>query len=164
MRSKWTEVYVGIGSNVEPARHVALGLDALRARFGPLRQSTIWRSRAVGFDGADFYNLVVGFSTELGARALNAELDAIETAGGRDRASPRYAPRTLDLDLLLFGDLVEPDLRLPRRDITRYAFVLQPLAEIAAERRHPVTGLTFAEHWRRFETDEPPLVAVPGGS
>ncbi|HET7569570.1 MAG TPA: 2-amino-4-hydroxy-6-hydroxymethyldihydropteridine diphosphokinase [Gammaproteobacteria bacterium] len=158
------DVFIGVGSNVEPARHVQMGLDAMGKRFGPLRISTIWRSRAVGFHGNDFYNLVVAFTTDLEIHALDAELDAIEAACGRDRSAPRFAPRTLDLDLLLYDDVVldEPGLTIPRGEILEYAFVLRPLAELAGERRHPLTGLTFAEHWRRFETDEPPLVAVDG--
>lgn len=156
------EIFVGVGSNVEPARYVQMGLDALNERFGPLRRSTIWRSRAVGFHGNDFHNLVVAFNTDLDIHALDAALDAIETACGRDRSAPRFAPRTLDLDLLLYDDLVldEPGLEVPRGEILEYAFVLRPLAELAGERRHPLTGLTFAEHWQRFESDEPPLVAV----
>lgn len=157
-----TDVFVGIGGNIEPARHVRLGLTALAERFGALRTSTIYRSRAVGFDGDDFYNLVAAFATDLTVHELDRALDAIETACGRDRAAPRFAPRTLDLDLLLYDDAVvdEPSLTLPREEILKYAFVLKPLAELAGERRHPVTGLTFAEHWRRFESNEPPLVAV----
>jgi 2-amino-4-hydroxy-6-hydroxymethyldihydropteridine diphosphokinase len=160
-----TEVFVGIGSNIEPARHVRMGLDEIGNRFGPLRQSTIWRSRAVGFDGNDFYNLVVAFDTDVDVRVLDAELHDIETRCGRDRGVPRFAPRTIDLDLLLYGDAIidEGKLKLPRAEILRYAFVLQPLAELAGDRRHPQTGLTFAEHWRRFESDEPPLVAVSLG-
>ncbi|HET6724602.1 MAG TPA: 2-amino-4-hydroxy-6-hydroxymethyldihydropteridine diphosphokinase, partial [Gammaproteobacteria bacterium] len=75
---------------------------------------------------------------------------------------PRFAPRTIDLDLLLYGDAIidEGKLKLPRAEILSYAFVLRPLAELAGDRRHPQTELTFAEHWRRFESDEPPLVAV----
>jgi len=157
-----TEVFVGIGGNIEPQRYIWRGLTALEARFGPLRRSTIYRSRAVGFDGDDFYNLVVAFTTELELHTLDQALDDIELACGRDRSQPRFAPRTLDLDLLLYGDDVsdEPDLVLPRPEILRYAFVLKPLAELAGDRRHPTTGQTYSAHWREFHTDEPPLVAV----
>ncbi len=158
------EAFVGVGSNVEPERHVRRAVAALRQSFAPLVRSTVWRSRAVGFEGDDFHNLVVGFDTVLEAHALVERLNDIETACGRDRSTGRYAPRVIDLDLLLLGDAVieEPGLRLPRPDILRHAFVLCPLAEIAGARRHPLTGLTYVEHWQRFESEEPPLVALSG--
>jgi 2-amino-4-hydroxy-6-hydroxymethyldihydropteridine diphosphokinase len=159
-----TSVFVGIGSNVEPARHVHMACVALAARFGPLACSTVWRSRAVGFDGDGFHNLVVGFDTALDVHALGAALNDIEIQCGRDRSAGRYAPRVIDLDLLLHGDAIidAPGLTLPRPDILRHAFVLCPLAEIAGARRHPLTGLTYVEHWQRFESEEPPLVALSG--
>ncbi|HET6655529.1 MAG TPA: 2-amino-4-hydroxy-6-hydroxymethyldihydropteridine diphosphokinase [Gammaproteobacteria bacterium] len=159
-----TEVFVGIGSNIEPERHVAAALAALKARFADLRTSTVYRSRAVGFAGNDFLNLVAAFETDLDVHALDEELHRIESDCGRDRTAPRFAPRTIDLDLLLYGDAVldEPRLKLPRPEVLKYAFVLQPLAELAGDKRHPVTGQTFEQHWRAFKTDEPPLVAVSG--
>lgn len=156
------EVFVGVGGNVKPARHIPRGLAELTARVGPLRLSPVYRSRAVGFAGDDFYNLVVAFDTDLEVHALDRVLDEVETACGRDRTAPRFASRTLDLDLLLYGDAVidEPGLKLPRREILDYAFVLRPLAELAGDRCHPSTGLTFAEHWQRYRDGEPPLVPV----
>jgi 2-amino-4-hydroxy-6-hydroxymethyldihydropteridine diphosphokinase len=155
-------VYVGVGSNIQPARHVRLALDALRETFGALRVSPVYQCPPVGFDGADFYNLVVAFHTDRDVRAVDAALDAIELAGGRDRSAPRFAPRTLDLDLLLYGDCVmdEPGLHLPRDEILRYPFVLKPLAELAGELRHPVTGRSMAEHWRDFAGDAESLTLV----
>lgn len=149
-----TRVYVSIGSNVEPARHVHIALDALRERYGELVVSPVYRTAAVGFDGDDFLNLVVGFETADGIRQVDAVLDAIESSAGRDRAAPRFAPRTLDLDLLLFGDAVLDDdgIRVPRREITEYAFMLRPLADIASQLQHPVLGRSMVEllHAREF--------------
>ncbi|HEY1772139.1 MAG TPA: 2-amino-4-hydroxy-6-hydroxymethyldihydropteridine diphosphokinase [Gammaproteobacteria bacterium] len=159
-----TRVYVAIGSNVEAERHVTMAVQALRGRFGVLQLSPIYRNHAVGFDGDDFLNAVAGLDSALDVAALKAALDEIEVDCGRQRGAARFAPRTLDLDLLLFGDTVEAAAKLPRADILRYSFVLKPLADIAAAERHPVTGLTYAQHWSEFEGEGGALqaVALPG--
>lgn len=155
------EVFVGIGSNVEPEKHLAQAIGLLRARFGGLRLSPVYRNRAVGFEGDDFLNAVTVFDTALGVAALNESLDAIEVQCGRERGAARFAPRTLDLDLLLYGDVVDEARRLPRREILEYAFVLKPLMDLAADRHHPVTGKTYAEHWAGFEGGRDGLKSVP---
>ncbi|MDX1455050.1 MAG: 2-amino-4-hydroxy-6-hydroxymethyldihydropteridine diphosphokinase [Gammaproteobacteria bacterium] len=156
------EVFVSIGSNVEPERHVRFAVEALQQRFGELRISTVYQTAAVGFDGDDFLNLVVGFRTRESVEAVDQALDGIERDGGRDQASPRFSPRTIDLDLLLYGDLVmdTPDLRLPRNEILKYAFVLAPLVELAAGRLHPETGRPLASHWQEFDKTGNELLAI----
>ncbi|HEX7030485.1 MAG TPA: 2-amino-4-hydroxy-6-hydroxymethyldihydropteridine diphosphokinase [Gammaproteobacteria bacterium] len=141
------KVYVSIGSNVEPERHVRYALGALRERFGELDVSPVYRTAAVGFEGDDFLNLAVGFATDEAVEAVDAALDAIEASAGRDRDAARFAPRTLDLDLLLYGDAVidAGGIRVPRKEITRYAFMLRPLADIAGDFRHPQTGETMLD-------------------
>jgi len=155
-------VYVGIGSNIEPERHVRAGVAALEQAFGPLQCSTVYESRAVGFSGDNFYNLVVAFDTEQSLREVAAALRAIEDRYGRDRSGPRFSSRTLDIDLLLYGDRVEQSdgIRLPREEITENAHVLRPLAELAPERRHPVLQRTFAEMWEAFDQSGQPLWPV----
>jgi 2-amino-4-hydroxy-6-hydroxymethyldihydropteridine diphosphokinase len=161
-----SEVYVSVGSNVDPRHNLRWGLEQMRRRFGGLRVSPVYRNRPVGFEGEDFYNLVVAFDTDDAPRTVSEALDAMENACGRDRAGPRYGPRTLDLDLLLYGAAVvdEPGLVLPRPDLLRYAFMLGPLAALAGDRRHPLTGESFAAHWARFDRASHPLVevAMPG--
>jgi len=145
-------VYVSVGSNVERKRHIRSCIRALREHFGALIVSTVYQTEAVGFVGNDFYNLVVGFDTGLDVQAVAARLRKIEDAHGRRRDVPRFSARTLDLDLLIYGDLVlrEGGVQVPRDEITRYAFVLCPLAEVAGDGRHPVLGVSFGELWQRF--------------
>ncbi len=145
------EIFVGIGSNVEPEIHVARSLEALGDAFGPLAVSPVYRNPAVGFEGDDFLNLVVAFSSTLPVDRLVEKLRQVERECGRTRSERRWGPRTLDLDLLLYGDRVCKEPPLPRADVLKRAFVLRPLAEIAADRRHPVSGRTFLEHWRAFK-------------
>lgn len=142
-----TKVFVSIGSNVEPERHVAVALSGMRERFGDIEVSPVYRTAAVGFDGEDFLNLVVAFDTDRSVETVDAELDTIEAAAGRSRNAARFAPRTLDLDLLLFGDaIIERDgIRVPRKELVKYAFMLKPLVDIAGVRRHPKDGRSFAE-------------------
>jgi 2-amino-4-hydroxy-6-hydroxymethyldihydropteridine diphosphokinase len=147
------QVYVSIGSNIERERNIESALQALAAAYGELRQSSVYESAAVGFDSAPFYNLVVAFQTEASPQSVQETLHRIENDQGRSRTAA-LAARTLDLDLLLYDDLViqAGKLLLPRSDIDRYAFVLGPLAEIAGEQRHPVTGIRYADMWSAFDT------------
>lgn len=146
-------VYVSMGSNIERERNVAGGLRALHARFGPLAVSSVFECPAVGFEGDDFYNLVAAFDSDEPVLTVNAALHAIEDEYGRDRTTPKFSARTLDLDLLLYGERVlqEGKLVLPRPEIDRVAFVLAPLAELAGSQLHPVHGEAFIDLWARFD-------------
>ncbi|MEE4376243.1 MAG: 2-amino-4-hydroxy-6-hydroxymethyldihydropteridine diphosphokinase [Candidatus Competibacteraceae bacterium] len=146
-------VYVSVGSNVDRENNVRQCLAKLRQAFGSLEISTIYQCTAVGFQGDDFLNCVVQFDTVLDLYAVIAQLQEIETQQGRRRDAGRFSSRTLDLDILLYDDLIleEAGLKLPRPDILRYAFVLCPLAELAGERQHPVSNITFNELWQAFD-------------
>ena len=152
-------VYLSLGSNLQPQKYLRAALDELRARFGAIEVSPAYRSKAVGFDGPDFVNLAVGLDTELAPEALNDWLHALEDRHGRRRDLPRYADRTLDVDIVLYDDLVrrgEGHLDIPRKEL-RHAFVLRPLADIAPGLRHPVDGRSMAELWAAFPAESEPL-------
>jgi 2-amino-4-hydroxy-6-hydroxymethyldihydropteridine diphosphokinase len=152
-------VYLSLGSNQEPHRYLRAALDELQRQFGPLDISPAYRSAAVGFEGTDFINLAVGMDTELAPAALNDWLHALEDRHGRRRDVPRYSDRTLDVDIVLYDDLVTQGpghLDIPRKEL-RHAFVLKPIADIAPMLRHPVDGRTMAELWAAFPADREPL-------
>ena len=142
--------YLSLGSNLDPERHLREAIRALRARFDAVVVSGVYRFPAVGYDGADFLNAAASVRTDLAPEALNAWLHALEDAHGRDRGGPRYSDRTLDIDIVLYDDLVaegDGHLRIPRDEL-RHAFVLKPLAEIAPDAVHPLERRSIAELWR----------------
>ena len=156
-------VYLSLGSNVEPQRYLSAAITALREQFGEISVSPAYRSKAVGFDGADFVNLAIGLDTDLSPEALNDWLHALEDRHGRRRDVPRYSDRTLDLDIVFYDDLVTQGpghLQIPRKEL-KHAFVLRPIADIAPDFRHPLSGLSMAELWAAFPAGHEPLIVEP---
>jgi 2-amino-4-hydroxy-6-hydroxymethyldihydropteridine diphosphokinase len=155
-------VFAGLGSNIDPEDNLHLGVRELRARYGDLQLSAVYRSKSVGFDGDDFLNLVASFETEASPASICKEIECIHELAGRDRDDGKWSARPLDIDLLLYDDLVldEKPVRLPRNDVLEYSFVLRPLAELAPNLRHPVTGKTMHEHWQEFDAASHPLDVV----
>ncbi len=145
-------VYVSLGSNQNREDGIRQAVLALRHEFGEIELSPVYDSAAVGFDGSDFLNLVVSLESELGPVAVVKAFRDIETQLGRDRSQPRFASRPIDLDLLLYDEVVLelPGIRIPRPEILEQAFVLKPLQDIAPQRRHPETDESFADLWRRL--------------
>lgn len=146
-------VHIGLGSNQDAERNLRAAVAGLGALLGPLRLSSVYRSAAVGFDGPPFLNLVAEAHTSLNIEALAAALRAIETALGRVRGiDAAHSSHSADLDLLLYDDCIcDQPLQLPRAEITRNAFVLWPLAELAGERIHPVTGQSYSQLWQQYD-------------
>ena len=141
------QCFVSVGSNIDKEKNIVAGLKSLRETFGKLTVSPIYQTAAVGFSGEDFYNFVVGFDSDLSAQEIFATLRELEFKHGRAKNSQKFSPRTLDLDLLLYGDerVENETLTLPREDIEKYLFVLQPLADIAPNLQHPILKKTYAE-------------------
>lgn len=154
-------VFVGIGSNIEPRTHIPQALRLLQRRFGVLQVSQVYECPAVGFEGDAFCNLVIGFDSNEAPLDVVHALRDIEQQCGRSR-SETMRSRTIDLDLLLYGERIldDADLRVPRRDIMRYAFVLKPLVELMPDGRHPADGRRYADLWADFDASEQPLKAV----
>lgn len=153
-------VYLSLGSNVAPERHLRDALKALRGRFGNVVVSRVYRSAAVGFEGAAFLNCAAAFDTDLAHDELRGWLRELENTSGRDRSLPRYADRTLDLDIALWceGGVCHSDLA--REEFDR-AYVLAPLADIAPELSEPFDSEMLATRWRRLRASLPPLERLP---
>ena len=155
-------VYLGLGSNVSPEENLKRGIRELQYRYGRLDTSAVYQSSAVGFDGDDFWNLVVRLQSDDLPISICEEIEVIHKVAGRERGSKKWAARTLDIDLLLYNNLIcdEKPVRVPRGDVLKYSFVLRPMAELAPDVKHPVTGRTMLEHWQEFDASSHPLVKL----
>ena len=140
------DVFVGLGSNADPVAALRAAVAALEQRYGAVRCSAVYRSPAVGVPAADYLNLVVALHTEEDVAVLRDALRSIETQAGRQRADP--AITALDLDLLLYGNRVDAERKVPRPKLFTLPFVLAPLAELAPDLVHPVTGQSTSAAWR----------------
>lgn len=144
--------YVGLGSNLGPReKNISAALNALERTRGIVveKVSSLYSTDPVGGpdDQPQFINAAARLRTALSPRRLLSVLQQVETSLGRRRDGVRWGPRTIDLDLLLYDDVIlgDDDLTLPHPLMHERRFVMQPLAEIAATVRHPTLGLTAAE-------------------
>jgi 2-amino-4-hydroxy-6-hydroxymethyldihydropteridine diphosphokinase len=157
-----TAIYLSLGSNVDRHNNITAALDALAELFGELQISSVYESKSVGFDGSNFFNVGVGANTDLSLIELSETLKRIEDNNGRKRNGPKFSPRTLDIDILTYGDFVgiENDIELPRAEITKNAFVLLPLAEIAPDVLHPQLQKTYRDLWLEYDQASQSLWAI----
>jgi len=153
-------VYLGLGSNKSPERHIRAAVSALQDKFGGITLSPVYRSVAVGFDGDDFLNAVALVHTNLAVGEIKHYLTTLEDQFGRDREQPKFSDRVLDIDILLVDDWVgEFDgLSLPRDEITKYAHVLKPLSDLAPDLVHPGTDRCYRELWDDFDGDRDVII------
>ncbi len=156
-----SQIYISIGSNIDRHLYISNSLDALEQHFGQLNISSIYESEAVGFSGDNFYNLVVGAQTDECVEAVVEILKDIENQNGRIRGGERFSARTLDLDLLTYDQLItDSPAQLPRDEITKNAFVLWPLAEIAPEHTLPGSNHTYLQLWQDYDQNKQKLWTV----
>ncbi|MEE4244986.1 MAG: 2-amino-4-hydroxy-6-hydroxymethyldihydropteridine diphosphokinase, partial [Kangiellaceae bacterium] len=143
------EVFLSIGSNIDRKKHIRFALEQLYKAFGPLQTSSVYLSQSIGFDGDDFYNMVVRVSTSLSVSEIVTLLKSIEKASGRDFTTAKFSARTLDIDLLNYDQQVtnEPII-LPREEILYNAFVLLPFYQLAPQWYHPIANKTISELWQ----------------
>jgi len=149
-------IYLGIGSSENREHNIRGGVADLREAFPDLIVSPVYETEAMGFVGDPFYNLVVGFDSDLPLRQLFVLVRAIEEAHGRKRDSAKCSGKMLDIDILTYGNMVgvEAGIELPRDEILQRAFVLCPLADIAPQALHPVAQHSYLELWEAFGVDQ----------
>jgi 2-amino-4-hydroxy-6-hydroxymethyldihydropteridine diphosphokinase len=156
------DVFVAAGSNIEPLRNLKAALAGLERSFAPLLVSPAYRNKAVGFEGDDFVNLVVGFKTNDPLERVRARLQEIEADCGRPRDAAKWAPRSMDLDILLYGNEIrnEPGLVVPRPDLVKRPYMLKPMCELAPNLTHPTLHRTMCELWDAFEGKDHAMTVV----
>jgi 2-amino-4-hydroxy-6-hydroxymethyldihydropteridine diphosphokinase len=144
--------FISIGSNIDRDKYILAGVKALKTHFSAIILSSVYESDAVGFDGNSFLNLIAAVETNQSPQQVDSLMHEIEKQNGRTSEQKKFNPRTLDLDLVLYDDFVSQDteLEIPRDEITRYAFVLEPLAEIVGSLEHPVLHKTYSALWQAF--------------
>ncbi len=153
---------LSLGSNIDAPNNIRKAVRALRHEFDALKCSSVYESEAIGFVGANFLNLVAIIETTADLSSISRFLKLLEDRFGRNREQPRFSARTLDVDILFYGDekTKSDEIELPKEEITQYAFVLQPLAELLPDRIHGFTGLTYADLWDEFDQSNQQLWKV----
>ena len=153
MTARLHQVFLGIGSNIEALRNIKSALQVLTRNHTNLSISETYQSKAVGFDGPPFLNLVVGFRTDMDLGQLSLELKQLERIHGRTKALNKFSSRTLDIDILTYDNLqgLHEGILLPRPEISYNAYVLRPFAELQPELMLPGSDTRLIELWHDLE-------------
>jgi len=139
-------VFLDIGSNIDREVNIQSCVDQLCADFEGILFSKAYESEAFGFEGDPFINLSAKLETDLSFESLNTYLKTLENKHARKRDNDKFIDRTLDIDILLYDDLIlQPEKDLPRKEVLKFPFVLFPLAEIAGDVIHPIEKITIGE-------------------
>jgi len=147
-------VHLNIGSNQNRRTNIRLAIKSLEQYFSDIVLSSLFESPSEGFKGNDFYNLGVNITTPKTTNEVVDILRDIENSIGRDRSVPKFSSRMIDLDLVLYGEIIDETLNIPRKDILKYAFVLAPLAELNPEEIHPLEGTSYNNLWKTFQSNQ----------
>ena len=147
-------LHLNIGSNQNRRINIRLALNKLESNFTDITVSSLFESPSEGFSGSNFYNVGVNARTKNNINEVVDNLHDIENSMGRERSLPKFSSRIIDLDLVLYNDTIDEDLKVPRRDILKYAFVLAPLAELNPEDIHPHKGISFLNLWKEFQSNK----------
>ena len=147
-------LHLNIGSNQDRRKNIRLALDQLANFFDKITVSSLFESPSEGFEGKNFYNVGVNVETHKEASEVIDILHQIEDSLGRNRAMPKFSSRIIDLDLVIYDDIIDEKLNVPRKDILRYAFVLAPLLELNPDGIHPEKGISYLELWEDFQSNK----------
>jgi len=147
-------LHLNIGSNQDRRKNIRSALDQLDIFFEKIKVSSLYESPSEGFEGKDFYNVGVNVETNKNASEVLDILHKIEDSLGRNRLLPKFSSRIIDLDLVIYDDMIDEKINVPRKDILKYAFVLAPLLELNPDGIHPEKGVSYLNLWEEFETNK----------
>ena len=147
-------LHLNIGSNLDRRKNIRSALEQLEFSFDKIIISSLFESPSEGFEGNDFYNIGVNVETSKKVSEVLDILHQIEDSLGRNRMQPKFSSRIIDLDLVIYDDIIDEKFNIPRKDIFRYAFVLAPLLELNPDGIHPEKGVSYLELWENFESNK----------
>lgn len=158
-----TAAWLGLGSNINADANIRASIGELMEKFDQVSLSPVYTSTSVGFSGNNFINLVARIETDLHPLELREYLRDMEDRYGRKRDVPKFSDRLLDIDILIYDDLVlrSPVLEIPRAEILKFSHVLKPLADLDPDLLHPTVQRPMMEIWETSGLDDSYLQLIP---